>query len=150
MLLEDKIYKDYVDALKARDKPRTDFLSFIRAELKNKAISLKKERLNDAEVVGVLNKQKKHLEETKDSISSSSRKELIDSVNNELAVLEKYLPQSLDEADVINIIDEVIAELGAASMKDMGKVMKQVLEKISGRADSQRISEIVRQKLSPS
>ena len=94
MLLEDKIYKDYVDALKARDKPRTDFLSFIRAELKNKAISLKKERLNDAEVVGVLNKQKKHLEETKDSISSSSRKELIDSVNNELAVLEKYLPQS--------------------------------------------------------
>jgi len=150
MLLEDKIYKDYVDALKARDKPRTDFLSFIRAELKNKAISLKKERLDDAEVVGVLNKQKKHLEETKDSISSSSRKELIDSVNNELAVLEKYLPQSLDEADVINIIDEVIAELGAASMKDMGKVMKQVLEKISGRADSQRISEIVRQKLSPS
>ena len=150
MLLEDKIYKDYVDALKARDKPRTDFLSFIRAELKNKAISLKKERLDYAEVVGVLNKQKKHLEETKDSISSSSRKELIDSVNNELAVLEKYLPQSLDEADVINIIDEVIAELGAASMKDMGKVMKQVLEKISGRADSQRISEIVRQKLSPS
>ena len=150
MLLEDKIYKDYVDALKARDKPRADFLSFIRAELKNKAISLKKERLDYAEVVGVLNKQKKHIEETKDSISSSSRKELIDSVNNELAVLEKYLPQSLDEADVINIIDEVIAELGAASMKDMGKVMKQVLEKISGRADSQRISEIVRQKLSPS
>ena len=148
MLLEDKIYKDYVDALKARDKPRADFLSFIRAELKNKAISLKKERLDDAEVVGVLNKQKKHLEETKDSISSSSRKELIDSVNNELAVLEKYLPESLDDESVAKIIEESILEVGAASIKDMGKVMKQVLARTSGRADSRKISEIVKQKLS--
>lgn len=148
MLLEDKIYKDYVGALKARDKSKSDFLSFIRAELKNKAISLKKEKLDDAEVIGVLNKQKKRLEETKESISSSSRKELIENVNNELAVLEKYLPEPLDDESILKIIEESILEIGASSIKDMGKVMKQVLAKTSGKADSRKISEIVRQKLS--
>jgi len=148
MLLEDRIYKDYVEALKSRDKPRVDFLSFIRAELKNKAISLKKEKLDDAEVIGVLNKQRKHLQETKESISSSTRTELIDSVNSELALLEKYLPEPMDDGSIIKIIDEVIAELKATSMKDMGGVMKQVLAKTSGRADSRKISEIVKQKLS--
>jgi len=148
MLLEDKIYKDYVEALKNRDKPKVDFLSFIRAQLKNKAIGLKKDKLDDSEVIGVLDKQRKKLKETKESISSSSRTELMDSVDNELAILDKYLPQPLDDDTLIKIIDEVIIELKAASMKDMGKVMKQILAKTSGKADSRKVSEIVKQKLS--
>lgn len=146
-MLEEKIYEDYLKALKGRDKHRTDFLSFIRAELKNSAIELRKEKLEDNEVLSVLNKQRKRLEETKQDISTSGRADLIESADKELSLLHQYLPQPLTEKELSEIIERVISQTGAASIKDMGKVMKDVLAQTGVRADSKKASDLVRNKL---
>ena len=147
-MLEEKIYKDYVEALKSKNRDKTDFLSLVRAELKNQAIDLKKNKLEDSEVLPVLKKQQKRLQDAKEAIASSERKDLLQSIENELALLAEYLPQPLSDEELSKIIEEVITEAQASSMKDMGRVMKEVIEKAGARADSKKISEIVKAKLS--
>ena len=149
-MLEDKIYKDYVDALKSKDKNTADFLSFVRADLKNAAIDLKKEKLDDDEALTVLKKQKKRLQDSKESISASGRQDLLQNLEKELKILDSYLPSPLEESELIAIIDEVISAAGASSLKDMGRVMKEVLAKVGVRADSKKVSELVKNKLSSS
>lgn len=148
-MLEERIYKDYVEALKAKDKHKTVFLSFMRAELKNSAITLKKDKLDDNEVLTVFKKQKKRLEEAREAIRACSKVEAVDEIERELSILDTYLPKALEDSELAGIIDKVIAEIGATSIKDMGKVMKQVLEIAGARADAKRLSELVKQKLSP-
>ena len=147
-MLEEKIHNDYIAALKSKDKHKSEFLSFIRADLKNKAIDLKKEKLDDEEVLLVLQKQKKRLEDTKESIEKSGRTELLEEVNREFSILAEYLPKALSESELIAIIDEVITSTDASSMKDMGVVMKEVRARVGARAEAKKISELVKQKLS--
>jgi len=148
-MLEQKIYKDYTDALRARDKAKIDFLSFIRAELKNTGIDLKKSSLDDADVCTVLKRQKKRLEESKESFVVSGRKDLIEQAEKELALVNGYLPQPLGDAEMLKVIEQVIAEIQAASLKDMGRVMKEVLAKVGASADARKLSELVKMKLTP-
>ncbi|MFA5271773.1 MAG: GatB/YqeY domain-containing protein [Candidatus Omnitrophota bacterium] len=148
-MLEDKLYKDYVEALKAKDREKSGFLSFIRAELKNNAITLKKDKLEDAEVLNVLKKQKKQLEETKETIKDSQRDDLLQSLLKEITILNEYLPKPLADDELASITEQTIKELGASSMKDMGRVMKEVVAKVGAAADSKKISEIVKIKLTP-
>ena len=146
--MEEQVYKDYVLALKAHDKPKTVFLSFVRAELKNAAIDLRKKHLDDHEVLAVLKKQKKRLQDSKDSMASSGRQDLLDEVERELALVQAYLPEPLSEEELTVLVEQVISELEAASMKDMGRVMKEVVSRSQGRADSKKVSELVRSRLS--
>jgi uncharacterized protein YqeY len=146
-MLEEKIHNDYIAALKNKDKHKSSFLSFIRADLKNKAIDLKKEKLDDEEVLLVLQKQKKRLEDTKESIERSGRTELLEEVNREFSILSEYLPKALSESELIAIIDEVITSTNASSMKDMGAVMKEVRTRVGARAEAKKVSELVKQKL---
>ncbi|MBU2044495.1 MAG: GatB/YqeY domain-containing protein [Candidatus Omnitrophica bacterium] len=148
-MLADKIYQDYVTALKAKNKEKTSFLSFIRADLQNKAIELKKDKLADEEVLTALKKLQKRLLDTKESLAQSQRTDLIESADKELALLEEYLPKPLTDAELLKIIDEAISQAGASSMKDMGKVMKEVNAKVGVRADAKKISQLVKQKLTP-
>jgi len=148
-MLEEKIYKDYFEALKSKNKKKATFLSFIRSELKNQSISLKKEHLDDKEVLLILKKQEKRLKEAKESISSTDRIDLIQNLDYELSTLAEYLPQPLSEEEIRKTIDDIISELGATSIKDMGKVMKAAIERIGSKADSKKISEAVKEKLSP-
>jgi len=147
MQLEDKIYKDYTDALKAKDKHKVDFLSFVRAELKNRAIELKKEKLDDSEALGVLQKQKKRLQDSKDAIIKSGRTELLKSAEKELLLLDEYLPKQLQDSELEKIVIETISEVGASSIKDMGKVMKEVLAKVGARAQPKQVSALIKSKL---
>ncbi len=148
-MLEEKIYKDYLEAFKGKNKQRAVFLNFIRAELKNLAINLRKDKLDDQEVLTVLKKQKKRLEETRQSIVSSGRSELLKDTEKELAILEAYLPEPLTESELLESIDRAISQTGATSIKDMGKVMKEVLAEAGVRADAKKVSELVKDKLSP-
>jgi len=148
MTMEEKIYKDYVLALKAHDRARTDFLSFVRAELKNAAIDLRKQHLDDAEVLAVLKKQKKRLQDSKESMLSSGRQDLLDAVEKELSLVEAYLPEPLSEEELTALAEKVISDLEASSMKDMGRVMKEVVSRAQGRADAKKVSELVRSRLS--
>ena len=146
-MLEERIYKDYVEALKSRDKQKADFLSFIRAQIKNRAISLKKEKLDDREVIGVLDKQRKQLEEARESVSSSGRQDLVNNIEKELAIVKGYLPEPLSEEEILRVVDDVISQLNVTSIKEMGRVMKEVISRTSFRADARKISEIVRRRL---
>ncbi|MFA5007951.1 MAG: GatB/YqeY domain-containing protein [Candidatus Omnitrophota bacterium] len=147
MTLEEKIYKDYVDALKAKNRSKSDFLSFIRAELKNGAIELKKDKLDDNEVLGALKKQKKRLEEAYEQMEKSQRTDILEGLKKELAIIDEYLPRQLNDSELASLAEQTIKELGASSIKDMGRVMKEILAKAAASADSKKASEIVRAKL---
>jgi hypothetical protein len=147
MMLEDKIYKDYVEALKARNKQKSDFLSFIRAELKNGAIELKKDKLDDNEVLSALKKQKKRLEESYAMMQKSQRADILDGLKAESAILDEYLPRQLDDGELTTLVEQTIKELGASSIKDMGRVIKEILAKAGASADSRKVSEVVKAKL---
>ena len=125
MQLEDRIFKDYAQALKAKDKHKADFLSFVRAELKNRSIELKKEKLDDNEALAVLQKQKKRLQDSKEAITKSDRTDLLEAIEKELTIVDGYLPNPLEESELSKIIEETISEVGASSIKDMGKVIKE-------------------------
>jgi uncharacterized protein len=146
--LEKRLYNDYVSALKNKDKERAQFLNFIRAAIKYIAIDLKKDALSDEEVIPVLKKNQKQLNETKESGISANKQDIIVKAEKELLILNEYLPQPMDESQLINIIDQAIAETGAKSQKDMGKVMKEVLAKVGISADAKKTSSLVKERLS--
>jgi len=146
-MLEEKIYNDYVSALKAKNRQKTDFLSLIRSELKNQSIDLKKEKLKDEEVLPIIKKLQKRLLDSKENIIKSQRQDLIQNLEEELGILEEYLPKPLEDSELLQIIQDIIAKTGASSMKDMGKVMKEVLDTVGVRADSKKVSSIVKDKL---
>ncbi|HEC69529.1 MAG TPA: GatB/YqeY domain-containing protein [Candidatus Omnitrophica bacterium] len=147
-MLEEIIYKDYITALKSKEKAKVEFLSFIRAELKNRAIFLKKEKLEDSQVIEILKKQKKKLSELKDSLANKGpRQDILEKLNYEMSLLEGYLPSPLSKEEVVEIVEAVIKELGASSLRDMGKVMGAVLKKAGGRAEPKDIAPIVKEKL---
>ncbi|MBN1793953.1 MAG: GatB/YqeY domain-containing protein [Candidatus Omnitrophica bacterium] len=147
-MLEEHIYQDYVNALKQKDRPKADFLSFIRGALKNRAIELKTQRLDDAETLGVLAKQKRQLQDARQSIVPSGRTDMLEKTDRELAILEGYLPRLLEEQELVAVIEEAIAQLGASSMKDMGRVMKEVLGRVGVSAEAQTVSALVKKRLS--
>ncbi len=147
-MLEDKIYQDYLQALRDKDKQKRDFLSLIRSDLKNQAINLKKEKLDDNETLLVLKKAKKRLLDAKESIAKSERSDLLGDLEKELKILSQYLPQPLSESELAEVVNKVINELSASSMKDMGGVMKEVLARVGVRADSKKVSSLVKEKLS--
>lgn len=152
MSLEEKIYKDYIEVFRAREREKADFLSFVRAEVKNYAIDAKKNALEDNEVLVILQKIKKRLEEAKESVAAQTagKKDFLEKTEKEIAILSAYLPKALSEEELKAIVNEAVVNAGAGSMKDMGKVMKEVLAKVGVQADSKTVSDLVKQKLSGS
>lgn len=146
--MEENIYADYVGAMKAKNKPLVDFLSYIRSEMKNAAINAKKDKLEDKEVLAVFSKQKKRLQDTLAAIQTSNKQEAIDDVKREIALVDTYLPKGLDESELIAVIDQIIKDTGASSMKDMGKVMKEVTAKVGAKAEASKVSALVKGRLS--
>lgn len=148
MSLEDKILKDYNEALKVKDYIKVSTLRFLRAALANLAIEKRKSKLDDNEVISVIRKQiKSHLESI-EQFKKGNRLDLVEKETQELNILNSYLPEELPEEQLKEIIKETITNLGASSLKDMGKVMKLVLEKVKERADAKKISDLVKEELS--
>jgi len=147
-MLENKIYQDYTQALRDKNRQKIDFLSLIRSDIKNQAISLRKNKLEDTEVLSVLKKAQKKLQDAKESIVKAERTDLLEDIEKELIILSKYLPKPLAENELIEIIDTTINKISASSIKDMGQVMKEVLAKTGVRADSKTVSNLVKTKLS--
>lgn len=147
MLLEERINQDFITSRKAKDAARSQFLSFVRAEMKNYAIDAKKEHLDDPEVLAILKKQKKRISDARDAVASSGRQDTIAELDAELAILDTYLPAPLEDTQVEGVVDEIIASVGASTIKDMGKVMKEVMAKIGAQVEAKKVSELVRSKL---
>jgi uncharacterized protein YqeY len=134
MTLKAQIQQDMKTAMKSGDKDRLKVIRLILAAVKQIEID-KRIELDDAAVLVVLNKMVKQRHDSVTQFTDGGRIDLADIETAEIAVLEDYLPEQLSAADLEALIDQVIAETGADSMRDMGKVMGLIKEKAEGRAD---------------
>ena len=139
----DEVRADMVKAMKAKDKDTKETLSMLLAALKNKAID-KREDLTPEEETQVILKEIKQTKETLD-MTPADRTEIIEECNKRLAVLEQYAPKMMDEAEIKEVVASVLAEMGldALTAKDKGKIMKNLMPKVKGKADGKLVNEIV-------
>ena len=146
-MLEEQITKDYITAMKSKDSVKASTLNFLRAQLKNVKIDKKLEGVDDVEAIAVIKKQVKQRQDSIEQFTQGGRQDLVDKEKAELEILKIYLPQELPEEEVKVLVLESIKEVGAGSMKDMGKVMKAVGIKVAGRADNRMVSVLVKKAL---
>ena len=146
MMLEARIKQDMTEAMKAGDKDKVSCLRVLLAAVKNREKNLRKE-LDDQEVLAVIRAEIKQVTESYEQFKAGHRDELAAKELASLTVLKAYLPAEMSDDELVASIEAVIAELGATK-KDLGKVMKQVMTKVAGRADGKRINAIVSSKLS--
>lgn len=147
-MLEEQIGKDYVKAMKDRDKVRSSTLNFLRAQIKNILIEKKIDKLEDPDVISVIKKQVKQRRESIVQYEKGGRQDLAGKESAELKILKEYLPEEMSEQELEGLVTSSIEEARAESMKDMGKVMKIVTGKVQGRADNKLVSELVKRALS--
>src|SRR5438270_12280705 len=147
MPLRDKLTEDMKTAMKARDQERLDALRLALAAVKQREVD-ERITLDDAGVVGVIEKMIKQRRDSIAQYEKAQRQDLADKEKFEIAVLEKYLPQALSASEVDAIVAEAVAASGAKGPADMGKVMALVKPKVAGRADMGKISALVKAKLS--
>ena len=140
-LIED-IQAAVKDAMKNKEKLRLGVLRMLMSELKNRKIELQRE-LEEADILQVITRMVKQRHDSAEQFAKGGREELAAKEKGEIAVLESYLPEGLSEAELEELVKQAIAETGAQSKKDMGKVMKAVMPKIAGRADGKQVNQLV-------
>src|SRR5690606_8270335 len=148
MSLEIKINQDIKSAMIAKDQTRLAGLRAIKAAiLLAKTEKGKSEEINEDAEIKVLQKLAKQRKESADIYQQQNRQDLYDVEMGELAVIEEYLPKQLDREEIKSIVQTIIQETGASSMKDMGKVMGATNQRLAGQADGKTVSEIVKELL---
>jgi len=133
-------------AMVARDEPRRDALRLILSSLRSAEKELPRP-LHDDEELQVLQRERKRRIEAAEAFRGGGREEQAQREEEELAVLEEFMPAPLSEEELEEIIDDAIAEVGATSIRDLGRVMADVMPQVSGRADGSVVSQLVREKL---
>jgi uncharacterized protein YqeY len=133
-------------AMLARDNERRDTLRLILSSLKSAEKELQRP-LSDDEELQVLQRERKRRIEAEQAFRTGGRLEQAEGEQRELEVMREFMPEPLEEDELEEIVDDAIAENGATSMRDFGRVMADVMPQISGRADGSEVSQIVREKL---
>ena len=147
MAFIDKISQDIAAAMRSKEQLRLDTLRMAKAALMNREVE-KKRALDDTESQQVLTGMIKQRRDSIEQYNAGGRPELAEKEQAEIGILEAYLPPPMDAAELEGIVAEAIAEAGATSPKDMGRVMKGVMAKLAGRAaDGKIVSELVKRKL---
>jgi len=146
MTIQDRLTEAMKAAMKAKDSVRLGTIRMMRTAIKNREIENRAE-LSETDAISVLSTLVKQRRESAEAFLQGGRAELAAKEDQELAVIQEFLPEPLSDEEIRRIIDEAVAETGAASMKDMGKVMKRVTSRTVGRADGRRVSELVKTRL---
>lgn len=147
MTLQETIIADLTKAMKEKDAARLSTLRMVKANLMNRKIE-KGGELTDEEVTKALQSLVKQRRDSVEQYEKAGRTELAASESTEIAVIEQYLPKAASEAEIARAVEAAIAETGAASMKDMGAVMKAALARLQGKsADGRAVSDAVKSKL---
>jgi uncharacterized protein YqeY len=147
MRLRDKISEDLMAAMKSKEAERLSVIRMMKAAIRNKEIDSRKE-LEDAEAVQVLISLIKQRKDSVEQFTKGGRLDLANKEAAEIKVIEEYLPAAVSDEEIGSIVDSVITETGAVSVKDMGKVMKACMARFSGRpVDGAKVSEVVKAKL---
>ena len=146
-MLKEKLLEDMKVSMREKNVTRKNVIQMVRAAI----LQVEKDKhieLNDEQITEIIAKESKKRKDSLVDYEKSGRQDLIDQINEEIAILAEYLPQPLSIEEIEKVVEEVIAETGASTMKDMGKVMKEAKAKIGPAADGKTINEIVKQKLS--
>ncbi|MBD1804865.1 GatB/YqeY domain-containing protein [Microcoleus sp. FACHB-SPT15] len=150
MSLKDRISEDIKTAMKAKDKVRLEAVRSIKKVILEKEVSVRpqgQDTLTESQETEVLVQQAKQRREAIEMFRQARRDDLVEQQVQELAIIEEYLPKQLSDEEVGEVVDEVMASVGASSIKDMGKVMGPVMQQLKGKADGQKIQAIVKAKL---
>ncbi len=148
MRLREKISADLMAAMKSKEAERLSVLRMMKAAIRNKEIDIRKE-LEDPEAVQVLVSLIKQRKDSIEQFTRGGRMDLANKETAEIKVIEEYLPAAVSDEEIGSIVDAVIQETGASSIKDMGKVMKACMARFSGRpVDGAKVSEVVKAHLS--
>ncbi|MBX5436513.1 MAG: GatB/YqeY domain-containing protein [Alicyclobacillaceae bacterium] len=147
MSLSQRLADDMKQAMKDKDKLRLSVIRMVRAAVRNREIETGTE-LNDDQVLAVIEKELKQRRDSLQAFESAGRSDLAEEARAEIAVLMEYLPEQLSEAEIRQLAAAVIAEVGAKSKADVGKVMAQLMPKIRGKADGKAAQQVVQSLLS--
>ena len=146
MSLKERLMDDLKTSMKNRDKTRKDVVTMIRAAVKQKEVDERVE-LDDEGIIDIISKQVKQKKDAVEDFKKGQRQDLVELTEKEIEILLEYLPQQLTEAELDEIVKAAIDEVGANTLKDIGKIMSNVLPKVKGRADGSIVNKIARQYL---
>jgi uncharacterized protein YqeY len=147
MSLQEQISAALKDAMRARDEVKMATLRLVLTAIKKREKEARS-LLEDQEVISVITTQIKQRRESIEQYRKAGREDLAQTEESELQILQGYMPEQVSEEEISNTLDEIIAEVGAVSMKDMGKVMKAAMAKLAGKAEGGAINAMVKEKLS--
>lgn len=143
--MREKIFKEIMLAMKNKDKERLTVLRSVKGAIQLEEINKKKE-LDDNEVIAVISKQIKTRKESIVEFTKGNRQDLIEQTEKEVEILNEYMPEQMSQEEIDKNIDDAINEVNPQSMSDMGKIMKILTPKLTGRADMSNVSKIVRER----
>lgn len=146
MSLKEQLLADMKSAMKEKNTIQKDTVQIVRAGI----LQIEKDEhieLDDERILEVISREVKKRKDVLPDYIKSGREDLINDINKQLEILNGYLPEQLSEEELTVIIEEVISEVSATSMKDMGSVMNAVLPKVKGKADGKMVSQIIKNKL---
>jgi uncharacterized protein len=146
LTLVERLEGEVKDAMLARDATRRDALRLILNSLRSAEKDLQRP-LSEEEELQVLQRERKRRNEAAEAFRAGGREEQASQEETELAILEEFMPEPLSEDELEQIVDDAIAETGATSLRDMGRVMADVMPQVAGRADGSAVGQIVREKL---
>jgi uncharacterized protein YqeY len=135
-----------LDAIKSGQKETSQTLKMAISSIKNAQIEAKEE-LKDSDVVKILRKEAKKIEDSIEQYKEMGREDLLEKEQRDLSIIKKYLPELMSEKDITKVVEEKIEQLKATDMRDMGKVMGSVMKELEGKADGNSVKNIVQSKL---
>ena len=150
MSLKERIGEDIKTAMKAKDKVRLATVRSIKKAILDKEVELRpqgQDSLTEEQEIALLSQQAKQRRDSVEQFTNAGRNDLAEKESAELAIIETYLPKQVSDREIEEIVDRIIAESGASSPKDMGKVMGPAIEQLKGKADGKKIQALVKSKL---
>ncbi|GIN60412.1 hypothetical protein J27TS8_04050 [Robertmurraya siralis] len=147
MSLLERLNQDMKQAMKNKEKDKLSVIRMVKASLQNEAIKLGHELSEDEELT-VLSREVKQRKDSLHEFDKAGREDLVEKIRTELQYVEEYMPKQLSEEEISKIVQETVAEVGATSKAEMGKVMAAIMPKVKGKADGSLVNKLVQQHLS--
>lgn len=148
MLIADTIDQDLTQAMKSKEQDKVSVLRMVKAAFVNYKIEKKREKLEDPEALEILQRQVKQRKESLESFQKAGRTDLAQKEEKELGILQTYLPKQLSDAEITQLVQKAVQTTGAKVKADAGRVMKELMPAVKGKADGKRVNDIVMSLLS--
>jgi uncharacterized protein len=148
MSLLERLNNDMKQAMKNKEKDKLSVIRMIKATMQNEAIKLGKQELSEEEELTVLSREMKQRKDSLHEFDKAGRNDLVEKLQQEISVVEIYMPKQLSEEEIADIVKQAIVEVDATSKADMGKVMSALMPKVKGKADGSLVNKLVQQHLS--